>query len=166
MPSTRPIKLDDWGISWEEYKELTYFCLQYNAKKRDAAALLTIKTSTPPPAIYHKNGKEYGTFLPHGSGHISDPVAATAAKRDRLLNDIRMVEQAARGATEAAQSAYEWNIDPRYIIHAVTQRSGVQALYANPDTRPPLGERQFYVVRRIFFWILHEMRSGDLEPIA
>jgi hypothetical protein len=33
--STRPIKLDEWGISWEEYKELTYFCLQYEQKKRD-----------------------------------------------------------------------------------------------------------------------------------
>ena len=51
MPSTRPIKLDDWGISWEEYKELTYFCLQYDAKKRDAAALLTLRLSTPVPAI-------------------------------------------------------------------------------------------------------------------
>lgn len=165
MPSTRPIKLDDWGISWEEYKELTYFCLQYEQKKREAAALLTIKLSTPTPATYHKGGKEYGTFLPRG-GQTSDPVAATAAKRDRLLKDIRMIEQAARGATEAARDAYQWTIDPRYIIRAVTRRSGVQALYADPDTRPPMGERQFYTVRRIFFWILHEMKNGDLEPIA
>lgn len=166
MASTRPLKLDEWGISWEEYKELTYFCLQYNRKKADAAALLTIKLSTPVPAIYHKGGKEFGTFLPHGSGHVSDPVAATAAKRDRLLNDIRMIEQAARGAAEAAREAYGWAIEPRYIIRAVTQKSGVQALYANPDTRPPMGERQFYTVRRIFYWILHEMKNGDLEPIA
>lgn len=164
MPSTRPIKLDEWGITWEEYKELTYFCLQYNRKKSEAAALLTIKLSTPTPAIYHKGGKEFGTFLPRG-GHMSDPVAATAAKRDRLLNDIRMIEQAARGASEAATKAYGWAIDPRYIIKAVTQKSGVQALYADPDTRPPMGERQFYTVRRIFYWILHEMRNGDLEPI-
>lgn len=165
MPSTRPIKLDAWGISWEEYKELTYFCLQYEQKKRDAAALLTIKLSTPVPAVYHKAGKEYGTFLPHGSGRTSDPVAATAAKRDRVLRDVRMIEQAASGASEAARDAYSWTIDPRYIIKAVTQRSGVQALYANPDTRPPMGERQFYTVRRMFFWILHEMKNGDLEPI-
>lgn len=166
MPSTRPIKLDDWGISWEEYKELTYFCLQYDAKKRDAAALLTLRLSTPVPTIYHRGGKEYGTFLPHGIGHVGDPVAATAAKRDKLLNDIRMIEQAARGASDAARDLYQWTIDPRYIIRAVTQRSGVQAMYANPDTRPPMGERQFYVVRRIFYWILHEMKSGDLEPIS
>lgn len=179
MPSTRPIKLDEWGISWEEYKELTYFCLQYEQKKRDAAALLTINLSTPTPEVYYtkrkiklSSGAEkivnvmHGTFMPHGSGHVSDPVAATAAKRDRLLNDVRMIEQAARGASEAARDAYSWKIDPRYIIKAVTQRSGVQALFANPDTRPPMGERQFYTVRRMFFWILHEMKSGDLEPIA
>jgi hypothetical protein len=168
--STRPIKLDEWGISWEEYKELTYFCLQYNRKKADAAALLTIKLSTPTPAIYHKKvgdkRVEFGTFLPHGSGRTSDPVASTAAKRDRLLNDIRMIEQAARGASDAARELYKFEVDPRYIIRAVTQRSGVQALYANPDTRPPMGERQFYTVRRIFYWILHEMRNGDLAPIS
>ena len=165
MASTRPIKLADWGISWEEYKELTYFCLQYDRKKRDAAALLTIRLSTPVPEIYHKGGKEFGTFMPHGSGHVSDPVAVTAAKRDRLLNDIRMIEQAARGASDAARELYKFEVDPRYIIRAGTQRSGVQALYANPDTRPPMGERQFYTVRRIFYWILHEMKNGDLEPI-
>ena len=170
MPSTRPIKLTEWGISWEEYKELTYFCLQYERKKAEAAALLTIKLSTPTPAIYHKKvgdkRVEFGTFMPHGSGHTSDPVAATAAKRDRLLNDIRMIEQAARGASDAARELYKFEVDSRYIIRAVTQRSGVQAMYANPDTRPPMGERQFYTVRRIFYWILHEMKNGDLEPIA
>lgn len=164
MPSTRPINLDAWGISWEEYKELTYFCLQYDQKKRDAAALLTIRLSTPAPAIYHRGGKEYGTFLPHGSGHTSDPVAATAAKRDRLLKDIRMIEQAATGACDAAAEVYKWTIDPRYIIRAVTRRGGVQALYADPDNRPPLGERQFYTVRRIFYWTLHELKNGDIEP--
>ena len=155
MPSTRPIKLDDWGISWEEYKELTYFCLQYDQKKRDAAALLTIKLSTPVPATYHKGGKEYGTFLPHGSGHISDPVAATAAKRDKLLGDVHMIEQAAIIAGELPDGA---NVCTS-LLKAVTTRGGVQSVFANPDTKPPCGERQFYNVRRRFFWVLREMRA-------
>lgn len=160
MPSTRPIKLDDWGISWEEYKELTYFCLQYDQKKRDAAALLTTRISTPAPATYHKGGKEYGVFLPHGSGQTSDPVAATAAKRDRLLRDVRMIEQAARVACEdAGEGVYP------ALVRAVTSRSGVQSVYANPDIRPPCGERQFYSTRRKFYWILREMRCGDIEVI-
>lgn len=158
MPSTRPIKLDDWGISWEEYKELTYFCLQYDAKKRDAAALLTLKTSTPPPAMYHKGGKEYGTFLPHGSGHVSDPVAATAAKRDRLLRDVRMIEEAAKLACkDEGEGIYP------ALLKAVTTRSGVQAVYANPDIRPPRNEKRFYAVRRKFYFILRELRNSSME---
>lgn len=148
--STRPIKLDEWGISWEEYKELTYFCLQYEQKKRDAAALLTIRLSTPTPAIYHKGGKEFGTFLPHGSGRTSDPVAATAAKRDRLLNDVRMIETAARIAGE--------DLAP-YLLRAVTQRDGVRKVKA--ATEFPCGLNQFYALRRRFYYVLREMRNGD-----
>lgn len=157
--STRPLKLDSWGISWEEYKELTYFCLQYEQKKREAAAMLTLRISTPAPAIYHnKAGIELGTFLPHGSGHVSDPVAATAAKRDRILRDVRMIEQAGRiTCRDAGEGIYP------ALIKAVTSRCGVQAVYANPDTRPPCGEKQFYTIRRKFFWVLREMRRGDIE---
>lgn len=165
MPSTRPINLSRWGIDGHAYWELYHFCLQYNSKKRDAAALLTLKTSTPAPVTYHKGGKEYGTFLPHAEGSTSDPTAATAAKREHILKDVRMIEQAATGATDAVKGLYGWAIDPRYILMAVTRKSGVQALYANPATRPPLGERQFYIVRSVFFWILHEMKNGNLEPI-
>lgn len=161
MPSTRPIRLDAWGITWEEYKELTYFCLQYDAKKREAAALLTIRLSTPIPATYHRGGKEYGTFLPRG-GHISDPVAATAAKRERLLNDVRMIEQAAQKAAELEGG---YNIYTA-LLTAVTTRSGVQAVMAHPDKKPPCGKNEFYAARRKFFWILREMRNGDLIPVA
>ena len=171
--SSRPIKLDEWGISWEEYKELTYFCLQYNQKKRDAAALLTIRSSTPAPEVYYterkitlSNGQEktvkvkHGTFLPHGYGQTSDPVAATAAKRDRLLRDVRMIEQAAQGACEDEGDG----IYPA-LLKAVVSRSGVQAVYADPDTRPPCTEKTFYGMRRKFFWILREMRCGDIALI-
>ena len=171
MPSTRPIKLDSWGISWEEYKELTYFCLQYEQKKKEAAALLTIKVSTPPPEMYYtkrkvtlSNGQEkevkvlHGVYLPHGSGQTSDPVAATAAKRDRVLRDVRMIEQAAKAACEdEGEGMYP------ALLRAVTTRSGVQAVYADPDIRPPCGEKQFYTLRRKYYWILREMKNGDIE---
>lgn len=151
--------LDEWGISWERYRELVMFCLQYDQKKRDAAALLTLRLSTPSPAIYHKNGKEYGTFLPHGYGQISDPVAATAAKRDRLLGDVRLIEQAVAATVEGERVLYA------ALLRAVTTRSGMQALYANPDTRPPMGERQFKRLRRKFFWILSELKDGFLQAV-
>jgi len=161
MASTRPIKLDEWDISWEEYKELTYFCLQYDRKKRDAAALLTIKLSTPTPATYHKGGKEFGTFLPHGSGRTSDPVAATAAKRERLLADVRMIEQAAR---EAGRLRDGYNISAA-LLKAVTTRGGVQAAMSNPNICPPCGKNEFYAARRKFFWILREMRTNAMEVL-
>lgn len=173
MASTRPINLKDWGISWEEYKELTYFCLQYDRKKADAAALLTIKLSTPTPEVYFterkvtlSNGQEkmikvkHGTFMPHGSGRTSDPVVATAEKRDRLLRDVRMIEAAAKAACEDEGDG----IYPA-LIKAVTTRCGVQAVYANPNTRPPTNEKHFYKLRRKFFWVLREMRCGNREVV-
>lgn len=174
MPSTRPINLDAWGITWEEYKELTYFCLQYEQKKREAAALLTIRVSTPMPEKYYtkrkitlSNGQEkevrvlHGVYLPHGSGHVSDPVAATAAKRERLLRDIRMIEQAAKAAGEL-KDGYSIYAS---LLRAVTTRGGVQAAMANPDVRPPCTNSEFYAARRKFFWILREMRNGDIEVV-
>lgn len=158
MASTRPIKLDAWGISWEEYKELTYFCLRYEQMKRDAAALLTTRISTPAPAMYHKGGKEYGTFLPHGSGATSDPVAAAMEKREKLLGDVRMIERAAMAAGELDDGHSIYTA----LLRAVTTRGGVQAVMTDTDARPPCGKNEFYAARRKFYWILREMKNGDL----
>lgn len=155
MSSTRPLRLDAWGISWEEYKELSYFCLQYDRKKREAEALLTLRISTPTPEVYHKGGKAFGAFLPRGSGRSSDPVAATAARRERLIRDVDMIEQAAKIAGDDLAG---------HLLKAVTTRAGVRALYKDPDKAPPVGERQLYEMRRRFFWVLREMRaSGGTE---
>lgn len=153
MPSSRPIKLDDWGISWEEYKELCYFCLQYERKKREAAALLTIPSTTATPVTYRVGGKEYGTFLPHGN-KTGDPVAVTAERRERLLNDVRMIEKA---ALIAGQISEEYNIYTA-LLRSVTTRGGVQSVMANPDYKPPCGKNELYAARRRFFWVLKEMR--------
>lgn len=157
MASKRPLKLTDWGISWEEYKELTYFCLQYDRKRREADALLTLKLSTPTPETYHRNGREYGTFMPHGSGHTSDPTAMTAERRERMLKDVRMIEQAAQLAGRL-DDGYDIS---KPLLKAVTTRSGVQSVMAHPNTRPPCGKNLFYAARRKFFWILREMKNGE-----
>ena len=45
-----------------------------------------------------------------------------------------------------------------YILKAVTTRNGVRKTLAS--IRPPIGERQFYAMRRLFFYTLHELRGG------
>ena len=156
MASTRPLKLDKWGITWEEYKELTYFCLQYNHKKRQADALLTIPSTTASPATYHVNGREYGTFLPHGN-QTGDPVVRIAERRERLLDDVRMIERAAREAGRLEKDGHDISAA---LLKAVTTRGGVQAVMSKPGLRPPCGKNEFYAARRKFFWILHAMRNG------
>ena len=99
--------------------------------------------------------------MPRGGNRISDPTAATAAKRDKLLRDVRMIEQAARVAAEIQGNK---TLYPA-LLRAVTTRGGAQSVFANPDIRPACGERQFYAARRIFYWVLREMKCGDLEPM-
>jgi hypothetical protein len=47
------------------------------------------------------------------------------------------------------------------LLKAVTTRGGVQAVYANPNTKPPCGKNEFYAARRRFFWVLREMKNTD-----
>lgn len=142
--SKRGVKLDDWGITWDEYKELDYFCRQYERKRTEAAAMLTLRISTPQPVV---DGDGNAEFMPHGNGGISDPVAILADKRERLLRDIRMIEKAAKITGE--------DLAP-YLIRAVTRKDGVQKIIADGC---PCSERTFYRMRRKFFYVLHEMRN-------
>lgn len=143
--SKRGIKLDAWDITWDEYKELDYFCRQYERKRRDAAALLTLRVSTAPSA---KTKDDNWVFLPHGSGGTSDPVAAAAEKRERLLRDVQMIEKAARLAGDEFAP---------YLLRAVTRRDGVNRIIADGC---PCSERTFYRMRRRFFFVLRELRNA------
>jgi len=156
MPSNRPLKMAEWGISWERYRELQYFCLQYGQKKAEAEALLTLRISTPPPVTWTHGGREYGAYLPRGGMGPGDPVAQLAAKRDRLLEDVRLIERA------AAQAVLDEGLGEAltpYLLRAVTTKNGVQAVFrARKGHRPPCGERQFYALRRRFFAVLDGMK--------
>lgn len=146
--SKNAICMQDWGISFDEYRELYYFCLQYARKRSEANALLTLRVSTPPPAI---GPDGTGVFLPKGSGGTSDPVAAVASKRERLLRDVNLIDQAAKLAGD--------DLAP-YIIRAVTNRDGVNRVIMDC----PCGRRQFYAMRRRFFYILKTLRDALYAP--
>jgi hypothetical protein len=106
--------------------------------------MLTLRISTPVPVTLPD---ESGIFLPHGSGRNSDPVSAAAEKRDRLLRDVRMIEQAAKlSAGDFAP----------HILKAVTKRCGVQKIIADGC---PCSESTFYRLRRRFFHTLKELRE-------
>ena len=152
MASTRPLNLDEYGIPKERYYELKWFCQQYERKKRDAAALLTTRISTPAPATYHKSGKEYGVFLPRGGGGDTDPTARIAEKRERLLNDVRAIERAARMAADDMSS---------YLLAVVTTSNGIERVKAN--TKAPISYGQFRLMRRRFFYILDGLLTGDIK---
>jgi hypothetical protein len=131
----RPLKMDDWGISFDAYKELYHFCQQYNDKKREAESLLMQSTQSG------------GEGLPHGKGGVSDPVSRAAIRREVLLRDVAMIEQAAIGA--------DAQLYP-YILRAVTTKDGMRSI------SPPCGERQFRAARRRFFYLLWQMKNGRL----
>lgn len=142
--SKRGINLDEWGITWDEYKELDYFCRQYARKKAEAEALLTLRISTPQP-VQSADGS--GEFMPHGSGSVSDPVSAAVEKRERLLRDVSLIDKAARMAGD--------DLAP-YLLRAVTTRDGVQKVITSGC---PCSERSFYRMRKRFFFILRELKN-------
>ena len=107
--------------------------------------MLTIKISTPQP-VSDADGN--GEFMPRGRGGTSDPVSATAEKRDKLLRDIRMIEQAAKMAAG--------DLAP-YMLQAVTRRQGIQRIISDGC---PVSERTFYRMRRLFFHSLKELREN------
>lgn len=125
--------MDDWGISFDAYKELYHFCQQYGEKRRAAADLLK------------PSAQSGGDGMPHGKGGVSDPVSRAAIRREQLLGDVKMIEQAAIAA--------DAELYP-YILHAVTTKDGMRSI------RPPCGERQFRAARRRFFYLLWQMKSN------
>lgn len=134
----------EWSITWDEYKELVYFCRQYARKRAEAESLLTLRISTPQPVTASDGSAE---FLPHGSGGTSDPVAMIAEKRERLLADCQMIERAAQ---IAGGDVAPW------LLKCVTDKGGVRAILADA----PISERSIYRLRRKFFFVLHEMKVG------
>ena len=84
------------GLSRWRYLELRAFCRQYDEKKRQAARLLGV--SSP-----RSDG------LPGGSGS-GDPVWSAVRRRERLVEDCRVIEQAAFAADPVGHRALLKNV--------------------------------------------------------
>lgn len=132
----RDICLDSYGISKAAYRELKYFCLQHNEKKQAVNNLLGL------------SGVCY-TGVPSKSGP-GDPTGLTAQKIAVYENDIAMVENTAKEVSPELFS---------YIVYSVANDVPFDRLGI------PCGRRQFYEMRRKFFYLLFLKKgnAGDVK---
>lgn len=129
MPRERDLKLDGYNISGNRYRELKYFCRQYREKQSRLRSLTEIAS----PAFSGCGG----------SGRTADRTAATAIRKAELRRDLELIEQT---AMEADAEIYQ------YIISNVAD--GVPYEYLGV----PYSRRQFYRIRKKFFFLLSEKR--------
>lgn len=131
---TYPLKMDEYEIPNYEYLELLNFCRQYPEKKRKLATMI-------------RAGSGMIDCQSHGSENTS-PVETAAFRRELLLADVQMIEQA---TVEADRDLHFC------ILRNVAYKQRYEEL------KPPCGRRQFYQVRRRFFWILRNKKREVLE---
>lgn len=125
------LRLDEYGISGDRYRELLYLCRQYDEMR---CRLDLIRTGAD------------GSRLSAGASHgVKDPtgVRAVRAADSRDAARVHAIEQAAIAADPALC---------KYILRNVTR--GVSYDIMRARERIPCGRAQFYELRRRFFWLL------------
>lgn len=126
MAGKRDVKLDKYNIGRNLYRELLYFCRQYDEKKAELSSLYQI-------------GATVYSDMPKG-GSTGAPTESKALRAACLSSDIDMIERAARRADGEIYA---------YIIANVT-RDRLPYEYLSV----PGGRRNFYEKRRRFFYYL------------
>lgn len=129
MPSRRTLRLSKYHISKDKYQELYYFCKQYWEREKEVNFLRGLSEVV-------QDG------MPRGNS-TSDPTFRKAEKILRLREENEIIEQA---AMQACPEVYQ------QILKNVTE--GVPYEYMIV----PMGRRQFYEARRLFFKILSGKR--------
>ncbi|MGE4215135.1 MAG: hypothetical protein AB7E42_10240 [Anaerotignaceae bacterium] len=120
---------DKYYIAPNKYRELKYFCLQYKEKKDKLKSICCIS------AVEYKG-------QPHGTS-VSNPTAEFGEKIAQLRKDIELIEQT---AIEANSDFFE------QLLENVTK--GVPWEYLDI----PMSRRNFYYLRRKYFYFLSEKR--------
>lgn len=132
MPNIRKNAMKKYNISPYRYMELYYYCLQYQEWKDE----LLYNTS---------NIKAIDTSDGSTSGYAkSDVIEKLAIRRKELEDKCDLIESSAREADKDIQE---------YIIKSVTNE-GITYNYLKTIMNIPCGERQWYEIRRKFYWIL------------
>ena len=121
----------DFGISRDRYRELLSFCRQYQEWKAEAGSLIGV-------------GAQRYSVMPHGS-EVSDPVFRMAARRERLIEKINLVEETAQ------------QIDGGRWRAALIQNicMGRALRFIDPAILPTSRRNDFFQQRRAFFVLLN-----------
>ena len=127
MPRDYTLRLSKYSITKNKYRELKYFCLQYEEKKRQLEECYSITSSQ----------KGRGDSI--RCSYISKPTESAAIRAEELEKDIKLIEQT---AIETDSEIYQ------YILRNVTQGISYEKL------RAPCGINQFYKKRRKYFYLL------------
>lgn len=135
MGNTRPLNQKKYGISRNRFKELYYWCLQYNEWQDE----LKYKTNII-------KGPEI-TDMPR-SHNIEDRTHQIAARRAQLELNCKMLEQT---ALETDPDIYQ------FIIKAVTDEN-ITYSYLKTIMGIPCGKDLYYNRRRKFYWILDKKK--------
>ena len=129
MPNHRDLNLAKYSISKSRYRELYYFCLQYDERARKIADLEQLQVKAP-------------DGMPHGTG-ISDPTAQAGFLASQLRLQNEAMEKSAR---EADAGLYCWLLD--------AVRYGLTYNNLKVMKQIPCGQEYFHKARRKFFYIL------------
>lgn len=123
-----------WFITKHRYLELKHFCLQYPEWKEEYGRLQIRLTSRQ-------------LELKAENRQFADPVAEMAIRRSKLLNQMKMIEQAAIEADADLSN---------YILLAVTNGVSWEFLKTKQDI--PCCRETYYDRYRRFFWYLSKER--------
>lgn len=125
----RDMKLSDLNVSKAKYNELKYFCLQYEEKLQELNRGYGLRAAV-------------NTGMPKGK-LFGNPTERAAIRNVMLKQDVELIEQTAE---EAGRTIYKW------LMKSVTEGIPYEWLDV------PMGRRQFYEVRRYFFYLLSQKR--------
>ena len=131
----RRVNLDQYGIDRWEYLELRAFCRQYDRKRLELESLLSISS----PQIG-------GTTRSGGTGK---PVERAALRREKLLEDVRIIEESAQ-----ATAGGNWKAA---IIESCCR--GVGYDHIPPAMLPTSNRSAFFKARREFFYRMRTLRN-------
>lgn len=127
--SRKDLNLREFDISCNEYRKILYHCRDYDRKKRELRECYTMS--------------RHGQTVGRGSDP-SDPVAMAVIRAERLKRYVETIDRCAALAGG--------DVLARFIVWNVSRGISYEQMHAREHV--PCGKRQFYEVRRKFFFLM------------